>query len=193
MLASNLARRLRLCAPLAALALLALPAVSHGDPKNSCNPRDVCTFKFDSGPQPVSYQTEGPCLTSEEGTATGTGRETGSANFSEDPNTVWVHFTGSYLESGRIDFPSGIYVLYSFAAHGGGQIGEQRTTVTFGGPALLQGTVYGSDGQPTGQTVSEHILIHYTFIDSGDAGVPFDSDPTDDFIVKIERDRWTCS
>jgi len=194
MFASKLARRLRLCAPVAALALLALPAVSHGDPNHPCDETGVCTFKFDSGPQPVDpYEVEIPCLTSAQGTATGTGRELGTVNFSADFDEHFVHVQSSYTETGRIDFPSGIYVLYSFAAHGATQVGEQRTTITVTGTERGSGTVYAADGQPTGQTVSKRGLMHFTFIDSGDAGVPFDSDPTDDFIVDIERGQWTCS
>jgi hypothetical protein len=195
MSASKLARRLRLCAPMAALALLALPAVSHGDADPNCDGTGICTFKFDTGPRPIDpYQVEIPCLTPEEGTATGTGDERVSGNFNLDfANHPFAHFQGSYTEIGRIDFPSGIYVLYSLAVHGGGEVGEQRTTVTFTNSGRLRGTVYGADGQPTGQVVTEHVIIHFTFIDSGDAGVPFDSDPTDDFIVDIERERWTCA
>jgi hypothetical protein len=84
-------------------------------------------------------------------------------------------------------------VLYSFAAHGATQVGDQRTTITVTGTERGSGTVYAPDGQPTGQTVSKRGLMHFTFIDSGDAGVPFDSDPSDDFIVDIEPDQWTCS
>jgi hypothetical protein len=196
MFASKLARRLRLCAPLAALALLALPAVSHGDADPNCDGTGVCTFKFDTGPQPVDpYQVSIPCLTSEEGTATGTGDERVGGNFNLDfENHPFGHSHGSYTETGRIDFPtSGIYVLYSLDARGGGQVGEHRTTVTYTEGGTLRGTVSRADGQPTGQTVSERVLIHFTFIDSGTAGIPFDSDPTDEFIVDIERDRFTCS
>jgi hypothetical protein len=59
---------------LAALALLALPAVSHGDRSPNCDGTGICTFKFDTGLRPVdAYQFKIPCLTSKEGTATGTG------------------------------------------------------------------------------------------------------------------------
>jgi hypothetical protein len=192
MFASKLARRLRLCTPMAALALLALPAVSHGDRDPNCDRTGICTFKFDTGPQPLdAYQVEIPCLTSEEGTATGTGEEAGGGNF--DFDTHFGHFHARYTETGRIDFPSGTYVLYGLAAQGGVEVGEQRTTITVTEADKNRGAVYGPDGQPTGHVVTERVLIHFTFIDSGDAGVPWDSDPTDDFIVDIDRDRWTCS
>ena len=195
MSASNLARRLRLCAPLATLALLALPPLSYGDRDPSCSATGACTFTFDSGPQPQSYPVQIPCLTSETGTVTGIGRETGggSLTFDEDHALVRGSVHSSYSETGRIDFPtSAIYVLYTFDARGGGEFGRQRTTITFGGPALLRGAVYRTSGQPTGQTVTEHSLVHFTFIDSGDAGIPGDSDPTDHFLADVERDRFTC-
>lgn len=192
MFASKLARRLRLCSLLTALAMLALPAVSHGDRAPTCNGTGVCTFRFDSGLRPVdAYPVNIPCLTSQEGTATGTGEEAGGGNF--DFDTHFGHFHSRYSETGRIDFPSGMYVLYSFAAQGGAEFGEQRTTITVTEAAKTRGAVYGPDGQPTGRVVTEDVLIHFTFIDSGDAGIPWDSDPTDDFIVDIDRDRWTCN
>jgi YD repeat-containing protein len=203
MFTSRLKRRFRICAPLAAIALLALPAVSQADSSGRCAgtgvpcfvERDVGThveFEFDSGPNPTGSKTvEIPCLTSEEGTATGTGDETGRGNFS--PDRVWVHFHSTYVVSGRVDFPSGMYVLYSFTARGGSQLADNRTTVTFTDEGSLQGTVYDADGNPTGQTVARHSIKHYTFIDSGDAGVPFDSDPTDTFLADVDRTRLTCS
>src|SRR5215212_3824 len=116
---SILARRRWLWAPLAALALLALPAVSQAEPTLDCHGTDVVVCKFDSGPQPTGdYPFEIPCLTAEVGTATGTGREIVHAN--HDPDRAhWFHFHGTYVETGRIDFPtSGIYVLYRFDALG---------------------------------------------------------------------------
>jgi hypothetical protein len=178
----------RLAAPLAALVLLVLPAVSHADP--ACDGPGACTGTFDSGPGPLSYQMTIPCLTSEEGTADGTGREVGHYNYTAGH---W-HFESTYHETGRVDFPgTGIYVLYSFDAQGGGDGGDLRTTITFGGTGQLRGVVYDTAGQPTGQTVSDHSLVRFTFIDSGDAGIPQDSDPTDTFLVDIDRHRWTCS
>lgn len=202
MFTSRLKRRLRLCAPLATIALLALPPITHADSSGRCAGTGVecfvaqdvgphVLFQFDSGPFAGDpYAMEIPCLTSEEGTVTATGDETGRGNF--DPDAVWVHFHGSYVETGRIDFPSGMYVLYRFSAHGGDQLAENRTTVTFTDEGMFRGTVYDADGNPTGQ-VTRHGIKHYTFIDSGDAGVPFDSDPTDTFLANVDRTRWTCS
>lgn len=185
MFSSTLAR---LAAPLAALALLALPAVSHADP--ACDGPGACTGAFDSGPGPLSYPMTIPCLTSEEGTGDGTGREVGHYNFTA---ARW-HFDSTYHETGRVDFAAtGIYVLYSFDAQGGGDGGDRRTTITFGGTGQWRGVVYNAAGEPTGQTVSDHSLVRFTFIDSGDAGIPGDSDPTDTFLVEIDGHRWTCS
>jgi hypothetical protein len=202
MFTSRLQRRFRICAPLAAIALLALPAVSQAGSSGRCEGTGVSCFveqdtgphvefQFDSGPNSIGpYTTEIPCLTSEEGTATGTGDETGGGNF--NPDAVWVHFHSTYVETGRIDFPSGMYVLYSFTAHAGSQLADNRTTVTYTEEGRRHGTVYDADGNPTG-TVTKHAIKHYTFIDSGDAGFPFDSDPTDTFLADVDRTRWTCS
>ena len=194
MLTSKLPRRLRLCAPLAALALLTLPAVSHAEPTLDCHGTDVIVCKFDSGSQPTGdYPFEIPCLTAEEGTASGTGREIGGGNLDPDPDAHWGHFHSTYVETGRVDFSSGIYVLYRFDAHGGSEFGDTRTTVTYTEVDRYEGTVYDKDGNPTGQVVTNHGVHHLTFIDSGDAGIPFDSDPTDRFLANVDRDRWTCS
>src|SRR3954467_12216183 len=116
----KLARRLRPCAPLAALALLALPARSPAQPTLDCHGTQIVVCKFDSGPQPTGdYPFQIPCLTAEEGTARGTGREIADSNRDPDPDAHWGHFHGTYVETGRVDFPSGIYVLYRFDAHSG--------------------------------------------------------------------------
>jgi hypothetical protein len=189
-----ISRRARLCALLATAAALALPAVSQGDATLTCHGTDVILCKFDSGLQPTgAHPMDIPCLTSEEGTADGTGREVQYVNFSSDPDAHWVHFTGRYVETGRIDFPSGMYVLYRLDARGGAQIGDTRTALTFTDVGKITGTVYGADGEPTGQVVSNHATLHFTWIDSGDAGFPFDSDPTDTFLADVEYDRWVCS
>lgn len=57
----------------------------------------------------------------------------------------------------------------------------------------MVGPTAGASGDEPNRPRVEHVIVHFTFIDSGDAGVPWDSDPTDDFIVDIERDRFTCS
>jgi hypothetical protein len=194
MFTSKLSRRLRLCAPVATLALLALPAGSHAEPSLSCHGTDVVVCKFDSGPQPSGeYPVAIPCLTAQEGIASGTGRETGGGNFDPDPDAHWGHFHSSYVETGRIDFPSGVYVLYRLDARGGAEFGDTRTTVTYTESGKIVGTVHGVDGSPTGEVVTNHVVRHFTFIDSGDAGIPFDSDPTDTFLANVDRGRWTCS
>ena len=191
MSASRLLRRLGLCAPLAALALLALPAASHADP--SCDGPGACTGTFDTVATSESYQTTIPCLTSEVGTANGTGREVGSFAFLDRASGTG-HFESRYEEIGRIDFPNtGVYVLYTFDAQGAGSGGDTRHTLTFGGTGVFRGVVYDSAGQPTGQTVTDHSLVRFTFVDSGDAGIPGDSDPTDYFLVDLMRDDSTCS
>jgi hypothetical protein len=180
----------RLAAPLAVLALLALPAASPADRAPNCDGPGACSGSFDTGAAPLQHPMTIPCLTSEEGTADATGREEGHYNHTAGH---W-HFESTYHEEGRIDFPAtGIYVLYSFDAQGGGDGGERRTTITFGGTGQLRGAVYSAAGEPTGQAVSDHSLVRFTFIDSGDAGIPGDSDPTDTFLVDIDRHRWTCS
>jgi YD repeat-containing protein len=206
MFTSTLQRQFRICAPLAVIAVLALPAISHADPSGRCEGTGVpcfvehqsgshVEFQFDTGPTVADPRVfEVPCLTAEEGTRTPTtGDETGRGNFSTDPDVVWAHFHSTYVETGRIDFPSGIYVLYSFTARGGAQLADNRTTVTYTEEGRFDGTVYDADGNPTGQTVARHGIKHYTFIDSGDAGYPFDSDPTDTFLADVDRTRWTCS
>lgn len=206
MFTSRLKRRFRICAPLAAIALLALPAISHAESTGRCEGTGVACFvahqsgphvefQFDTG-QSVGdpYTVEIPCLTADEGIVTPTsGDETGRGNFSPDPDTVWGHFHSSYVETGRVDFPSGIYVLYGFTARGGGQVADNRTTVTYTEEGSYRGTVYDADGNPTGQIIKQHVIKHYTFIDSGDAGNPFDSDPTDTFLADVDRTRWACS
>ena len=204
MFTSRLQRRSRLGAPLAAIALLALPAITHAESNGRCAgtgepcfvAHEVGThveFQFDSGPNAVDpYTFEIPCLTSEEGTLTATGDETGRGNFDPDPDTVWTHFHGSYVETGRIDFPSGMYVLYRYTGRGGDQVADNRTTVTFTETGSFRGSVYDADGNPTGEVVTRHGIKHYTFIDSGDLGNPFDSDPTDTFLANVDRTRWTC-
>jgi YD repeat-containing protein len=203
MFSSRIKRPFRICLPLAAIAVLVLPAASQAESSGRCEGTGVpcfvergtgphVTFEFDSGPNPAGPKTkEIPCLTSDEGTVTATGDETGRGNF--NPDAVWVHFHSTYVETGRVDFPSGIYVLYSFTARGGSQLADNRTTVTFTDEGSVQGTVYDADGNPTGQTIAMHAIKHYTFIDSGDVGVPFDSDPTDTFLADVDRTRWTCS
>jgi hypothetical protein len=182
--------RARFAAPLAALALLALPAASHADRAPNCDGPGACSGSFDSGEGDVQYALPIPCLTSEEGTADGTGREVGHYNYTAER---W-HFDAAYHETGRVDFPAtGLYVLYSFDAQGGGDGGDRRTTVTFGGTGQWRGVVYNTASEATGQTVSDHSLVRFTFIDSGDVGIPGDSDPTDTFLVDIDRHRWTCS
>ena len=204
MVTSRLQRRVRIWAPLAAIALVALPAVSQAESSGRCEHTGVAcfvehdtgphvVFQFDSGPNPVDpHPIEIPCLTSDEGTVTGTGDETGRGNLVPDPDAVWGHFHASYVETGRIDFPSGMYVLYRFTGRAGGQIADNRATVTYTEAGGFQGTVYDGAGNPTGQTVAMHAIKHYTFIDSGDAGIPFDSDPTDTFLADVDRTRWTC-
>lgn len=204
MFTSTLQRRFRICAPLAAIAMLALPAVSHAGSSGRCAHTGVScfveyetgphgAFEFDTGPNPLDpFTIEISCLTSDEGTVTGTGDETGRGNFVPDDNAVWGHFHSSYVETGQIDFPSGMYVLYRFAARGGAQVADNRTTVTVTETGRFEGTAYDADGNPTGQTVAMHAIKHYTFIDSGDAGIPFDSDPTDTFLANVDRTRWTC-
>ena len=206
MFTSTLERRFRICAPLAAIALLALPAVSQAESSGRCEHTGVSCFvehdvgshvefQFDSGANPVDPRAiEIPCLSSDAGTLTaGTGDETGRGNFVPDPDTVWGHFHSTYVETGRIDFPSGMYVLYQRTSRGGAQFADNRTTVTVTETGSTQGTVYDADGNPTGQTVATHSIKHYTFIDSGEAGIPFDSDPTDTFLADVDRTRWTCS
>jgi V8-like Glu-specific endopeptidase len=205
MFTSTLPRRLRLGVPLAVTALLALPAITHADSSGRCAGTGVpcfiehdtgphIGFQFDSGPfSGDPYTLEIPCLSTEEGTVTPTGDETGRGNLDPDPDAHWVHFHGRYVETGRVDFPSGMYVLYRFEARGGDQVGDTRTTITHTETGTWRGTVYDADGNPTGQVVKEHVITHYTFIDSGDAGNPFDSDPTDTFLAKVIRTRWTCS
>ena len=204
MFTSGLQRRFRICAPLAAIALLALPAVSQAESSGRCAGTGVpcfvahevgthVEFQFDSGPGVVDPRPfEIPCLTSEEGTLTASGDETGRGNFDPDPDAVWVHFHGSYVETGRIDFPSGMYVVYRLTAHGGDQVADNRTTITVTEVGTFRGTVYDADGNSTGQVVTRHGIKHYTFIDSGDAGNPFDSDPTDTFLANVDTTRWTC-
>lgn len=205
MFTSRLKRRFRICAPLVAIGLFALPAVSQAESSGRCAgtgvpcfvARDVgphAVFQFDSGlnaGDPVSVEI--PCLTAEEGTATETGDEAGRGNFVPDPDAVWGHFHSTFVATGRIDFPSGIYVLYSRTARSGAQVADNRTTVTFTDESTFRGTVYDADGNPTGEIVTRHHITHYTFIDSGDAGIPFDSDPTDTFLADVDRSRWTCS
>jgi hypothetical protein len=189
-----ISRRIWPCALLAAAAALVLPAASQGEATLDCHGTDVIVCKFDSGLGSTgAHPAEIPCLTSEVGTANGTGREVQYVNFSSDPDAHWFHFTGRYVETGRVDFPSGIYVLYRLDARGGGQIGDTRTTLTFTQAGKITGTVYGADDEPTGQVVTNHAILHFTFIDSGDAGVPFDSDPTDTFLADVDHDRWVCS
>jgi YD repeat-containing protein len=187
----------RLAAALAAVALLALPAASHAGRDPNCDAQGACSGSFDTGPGELQFQTTIPCLTSEEGAADATGREFGHWNFAERDGRVatghW-HFASRYNEYGRIDFPvTGVYVLYTFDAQGGGDGGARRTTITFGGTGQFRGVVYNAAGEPTGQTVTDHSLVRFTFVDSGDAGIPGDSDPTDYFLVDIDRHRWSCS
>jgi hypothetical protein len=182
--------RARVAAPLAALVLLALPAASHADRAPACDGPGACSGSFDSGEGQAQYPMTILCLTSEEGTVDGTGREVGHFNYTAEH---W-HFDSTYDETGRVDFPAtGIYVLYTFDAQGGGHGGDRRTTITFGGTGQWRGVVYDTAGEPTGQTVTDHSLVRFTFIDSGDAGIPGDSDPTDTFLVDIDRHSWTCS
>lgn len=201
----RLKRRFTLCAPLAAIALLAVPALADAGSSGRCAgsgtpcfiARDVghhTEFQFDSGLNSGDpFTLEIPCLTADEGTVTETGDESGRGNFVPDPNVVWAHFHGTFVATGRVEFPSGMYVLLSTTSRGGVQVADNRTTVTVSEESSYRGTVYDADGNATGQVVKGHRIKHYTFIDSGDAGVPFDSDPTDTFLADVDRTRWTCS
>lgn len=191
MVATSLVRTLRVCLPLAAAALLALAGTSYGSVYPNCPPdRGACTFSSDSGPLAMSRPT-GPidCLGPEAGTVTGTARDTEGGNFSTVETNPFFHFHATHTEDGRMDFPYG-YVLYRLRDDFTYDTVFHTSTFTLSDTVNARGTVYGTDGQPTGQVVSVHGLAHFTWIDTDGNGDPT---PGDDYKASVDRFRVTCS
>jgi hypothetical protein len=191
MFASPLARTLRVCVPLAAAAMLALAGTSYGGVDPTCNPDSgACAFSFDSGPYAISGPADPiDCLGPGAGTVTGTAQDSGGGNFSNIETNRFFHFHATHSEVGRLDFPYG-HVLYRLRNEFNYSAGSHTATLTLSNPVNAQGTVYGTDGQPTGQAVSLHGLVHFTWIDTNGNGDP---DPVDDYKASVDRFRVTCS
>ena len=187
----SLTRTLRVCVPLAAAAALAMTGTAFGGSDPNCNPdHGACAFSFDSGPYAFTAPA-GPidCLGPQDGTASGTAQDTGAGTFSNNAANPFFHFRTRHTETGRMDFPYG-YVLYRYDQHSVYTSGSRTPTLTFTSPVNARGTVYGTDGLPTGQTVSAHVLEHFTWIDTDGNGQP---DPGDDYKSSVTRVSVNCN
>ena len=186
----SLTRTLRVCVPLAAAAALAMAGTAFGGSDPNCGEHGACAFSFDSGPYAFSAPAEPiACLGPETGTASGIAQDSGAGTYSNNAANPFFHFRTSHTESGRMDFPYGS-VLYRLDTHSAYNSGSHRQTLTFTSPLNARGTVYGTDGQPTGQTVSVHGIEHFTWIDTNGNDEP---DPGDDYKVSISRLSESCS
>ncbi len=185
MIAPTLTRGLRACAPLAVLVLLMFAGPSYGaDP---CDPDPgACVVKSDVIKPWSATVEEYDCLGPDPGVASGTQEDKESRTWS----VGGFHYLLTHTEEGRIDFPSGVYVLDKLTEHFNYNSGTHATTDTFTSAVQDRGTVYGADGQPTGQIVTIHALTHFTWIDTNGNGDP---DPGDDYKASVDHYRLTCS
>ena len=117
MLMISLTRTLRVCAPLAAAAALAMAGTAYGGSFPNCNPdHGACAFSFDSGPYAFSRPADPiACLGPDAGTASGIAQDTEGGTFSNNPANRFFHLRTGHTESGRMDFPYG-YVLYQWTS-----------------------------------------------------------------------------
>jgi|SwirhirootsSR2_FD_contig_101_357326_length_715_multi_4_in_0_out_0_2 hypothetical protein len=188
MSASTLGRGFRLSAALGLFALAAVVGTSSADVP-TVKP-DVTTVKindlyhFSGTIDPIA------CLGPDAGTISGQGTAVGGATFSNGPQPAPffnVHLT--FTEDGRIDFPNGTYVLdhwvqhFTYTSGAGYRPYDSRTA-----PVQEQGTVYGPDGQPTGETVLVHEVAHATYYDANHND---EIDPGE-YTVNVDRFRVTC-
>jgi hypothetical protein len=180
MSASTLARKLRLSAALAVLGLAALAGTANAD---------VTTVKVDD-----RYQVSGTvdpiaCLGPDAGTISGQGTAVGGLTFSNGPEPA--PFFNAHLtltEDGRIDFPTGTYVLDHFVQHFNYTSGTYRPYDSRTAVVQERGTVYDPDGQPTGETVIVHEVQHATYYDANHND---EIDPGE-YKVNVDHFRLTC-
>jgi hypothetical protein len=191
MITPTCSRTLRVCIPLAVAGLLAFAGSSYAGVDPNCNPdRGACAFSFDSGPYAISGPVDPiDCLGPGAGTVTATGEDVTGGNFSNIETNPFFHFHATHTEDGRMDFPYG-YVLYRLRDGFNYNSGTHTSTLTLSNPVNVQGTVYGTDDQPTGQVVSLHGLTHFTWIDTNGNGDP---DPGDDYKASVDHFRVACS
>lgn len=185
-----LKRALCVCAPLAATVLLAMTGTSYGSAP-TCDPdHNACAFSSDSGPQAFTRPADPiDCLGPAPGAVTGTAEDTEAVTFSNMDTNRFFHLRTTHSESGRMDFPYGS-VVYRLDEQFNYNSGSHPPALTLSSPVNAQGTVYGPDGVPTGQHVSLHALMHFTWTDTnGDA----DPDPGDDYHASVSRFSVTCN
>jgi len=132
---------------------------------------------------------DGRCLGPGAGTAAGIAEDTSGGNFSNVAANRFFHFHATHTESGRMDFPYGS-VVYRLDEHFVYNSGSHPPALTLSNPVNAHGTVYGTDGLPTGQHVSLHGLVHFTWTDTNGNGDP---DPGDDYRASVSRFSVTCS
>jgi hypothetical protein len=183
MIASTLARKLRRCAALAALGLLALAGTSYGQAETG------------------SFQAQNTFTDTEDDTATCLGpgasgtitaTETVAGRFTENgPPTFGFHVHWTSTLDYRIDYVDGRYVLGTAVGHfdenAAGPAGRLRAFTTTEATQDY-GTLYGSDGQPLGR-VTIHAIFHLTYRDTNGNRTP---DPGE-ITASVDRSRVTCS
>jgi hypothetical protein len=171
MIASTLARKLRRCAALAALGLLALAGTSYGQAETgSLQGQNTFTDTEDD-----TATCLGPGAS---GTITAT--ETVAGRFTENgPPTLGFHFHGTSTLDYRIDYVDGRYVLGTAVEHFDENAAGRLRTFTTTKATQDYGTLYGSDGQPLGR-VTIHAIVHLTYRDG-------------EITASVDRSRVTCS
>ena len=178
MTASTLARRAGLCVPLAVLGLLIGAGASHAQ---------ATPFQGSSPPKQLSEVVDPiACIGPYAGNLTGTVTHN-VWGVSSDQTFFYYHETsvGEY----RIDFPNDRYVLGAFADRfmymSNGMAPTTKSDVV-----QDRGTVYdAATGQPTGQVVTIHAVLHQTFTDNNHDG---ELDAGDDYTANVDHFSLTC-
>ena len=167
-----------------------MTGTSYASAGPDCNPEHgACAINTDSGPFAVSEPADPiDCLGPAAGTRTATPRSREHITFfnSDKP---FFDFRETYTEVGRMDFPSGVYVLYDLTERFTYISGTVRTTTVTTTVVHNDGTVYAADGRPTGQRVKIHAVAHFTWIDLNHNGDP---DPDDVYRATVDQFRATC-
>jgi len=172
--ASRFSRRLRLCLPAAALALLIFAGASYGQ---------ASTGKF-SVISPING-IEGDFVCQPAATGVVTGTETVVGEYTQTPQGT--HFHGTATQDYRIVFADGRYLVSSSPSHFDfNQTGQ--------GPAVYtevqqdRGTLYTAAGERIG-IVSVSTLTHTTWSDTNGNQQP---DPGEITIAAVDKFRVSC-